>query len=245
MVRKRKNIRHRRKSRANKREKFLFAAVVTAMALILATGIGLAVMEARSSGKEEAAVSREKYNPTRPQLDVELLTVNKYSRPGLALERVNGIVVHYTANPGTSARQNRDYFQSLAETKQTKASSHFIIGLKGEIVQCIPCSEIAYASNNRNGDTIAIECCIPGEDGKFNDKTYDALVQLVTWLMGRYHLTAEDVIRHYDVTGKNCPKYFVEHPSAWEKFRKDLDSYIKRFGVVRGSSRDPAVTETE
>ena len=93
----------------------------------------------------------------------------------------------------------------------THASSHFVIGLEGEIVQCIPCDEIAYASNDRNSDTIAIECCIPDDTGKFNDQTYQSLVQLVTWLMGRYDLGVEDVIRHYDVTGKNCPKYFVEH----------------------------------
>ena len=89
---------------------------------------------------------------------------------------------------------------------QTKASSHFVIGLDGEIVQCIPCNEIAYASNNRNSDTIAIECCIPDDTGKFNDSTYQSLIELTTWLIGRYDLGIEDVIRHYDVTGKNCPK---------------------------------------
>lgn len=77
--------------------------------------------------------------------------------------KVRGIVVHYTANPGTTAIQNRNYFAGLEQSHQTKASSHFVIGLDGEIVQCIPCNEIAYASNNRNSDTIAIECCIPDD----------------------------------------------------------------------------------
>ena len=121
---------------------------------------------------------------------MQLLTPNPYSRPQKALEKVNGIVVHYTANPGTSARQNRDYFNGLAETKKTKASSHFVIGLEGEIVQCIPCNEISYASNNRNSDTISIECCIEDETGKFNDSTYQSLIELTTWLMGRYDLNA-------------------------------------------------------
>ena len=31
-----------------------------------------------------------------------------------------------------------------------------------------------------------------------------------------------DVIRHYDVTGKICPKYYVDHPEAWEDFRSAL-----------------------
>ena len=43
-----------------------------------------------------------------PELDVELLDVNEYSRPGTPLEQINGIVVHYTANPGSSAMANRD-----------------------------------------------------------------------------------------------------------------------------------------
>ena len=157
-----------------------------------------------------------------PDLDVQLLDVNPYSRPGTTRDQINGIVVHYTANPGTTAQQNRDYFEGLADSGDTKASSHFIIGLDGEIIQCIPCSEIAYASNQRNLDTIAIECCHPDASGKFNQATYDSLVELVTWLMDRYDLEADEVIRHYDVTGKNCPKYYVDHPEAWEEFKQDL-----------------------
>ncbi len=175
------------------------------------------------------------YNDNRPELDVDLLPINDYSRPARALEKVNGIVVHYTANPGTTARQNRDYFAGLAESHITHASSHFVIGLEGEIIQCIPCDEIAYASNDRNSDTIAIECCIPDDTGKFNDQTYQSLVQLVTWLMGRYDLGVEDVIRHYDVTGKNCPKYFVEHTEAWDTFKQDLVTYIQQHGVKKES----------
>ena len=57
----------------------------------------------------------------------ELIPVNQYSRPGTPLEQVNGIVVHYVGNPGTTAQNNRDYFASLAETGETSASSHFVI----------------------------------------------------------------------------------------------------------------------
>ena len=150
--------------------------------------------------------------------------------PLFVKEQVKGIVVHYTANPGTTARQNRDYFAGLAEEKTTKASSHFVIGLEGEIVQCIPCDEIAYASNNRNSDTISIECCHEDASGKFNKKTYESLVELVCWLMGRYDLNAEDVIRHYDVTEKICPKYYVENPEEWEQFRQDITDYMLKYG---------------
>ena len=160
----------------------------------------------------------------RPPLDVELLTVNPYSRPGTALGQVNGIVIHYTANPGTGAIQNRDYFEGLKDSGETHASSHFIVGLDGEIVQCIPCNEVSYASNDRNDDTISIECCIPDETGKFNAATYRSLVELTSWLCRRYGLSSDAVIRHYDVTGKLCPKYYVEHPEAWEQFKRELET---------------------
>ena len=102
-----------------------------------------------------------------------------------------------------------------------------------EIIQCIPCNEIAYASNERNADTISIECCIPDDTGKFTDATYGSLVHLVTWLMGRYDLTTDDVIRHYDVTGKACPKYYVENEAAWEQFKSDLVDYIETNGIAK------------
>lgn len=175
-----------------------------------------------------AGQPREVTEMERPPLDVQLLTVNEYSRPGIPLEQVNGLVIHYTANPGTSAKDNRDYFEGLKDSHATKASSHFIIGLAGEIVQCIPCNEWSYASNERNGDTISIECCIPDESGQFTQQTYDSLVELVSWLCFRYSLTEEDLLRHYDITGKNCPKYYVEHEDAWDIFREDVKIYMEK-----------------
>lgn len=95
-----------------------------------------------------------------PELDVQLLDVNEYSRPGTPLNEIKGIVIHYIGNPGTSAQANRDYFQELKDAHLTKASSHFIVGLEGEIIQCIPTSEISYASNERNKDTVSISLAI-------------------------------------------------------------------------------------
>ena len=94
-------------------------------------------------------------------------------------------------------------------------------------MQCIPTSEMAYASNNRNSDTIAIECCHPDADGKFTQETYDSLVELTAWLCQKFGLDADDVIRHYDVTGKLCPLYFVDHEDAWKQFKKDVDAAIQ------------------
>ena len=166
----------------------------------------------------------------QPELDAQLLTVNEYSRPGLQpmecvvrwfIIRLIQEVLH---------RNNRDYFESLKDTGENQVSSNFIIGLDGEIIQCIPTSEIAYASNNRNNDTVSIECCHPDESGAFQEVTYQSLVELVAFLCGKFNLTMDNVIRHYDVTGKDCPKYFVEHEDAWNAFKEDVAKYIEENG---------------
>lgn len=158
------------------------------------------------------------------------LPVNRFSRPGIPLEEINGVVIHYVGNPNTTAEANRNYFASLSTGQaNTFASSHFIVGLEGEVLQCIPLTEIAYASKDRNGDTIAIEVCHPDETGKFSEITYERIVELTAWLCYTFDLEpATDVIRHYDVTGKRCPNYYVEHPDAWNTLRSNITSQLER-----------------
>lgn len=162
----------------------------------------------------------------KPIITEDFLTVNEYSRPGEKLGKVKNIFVHYTANPGTSAAQNRSYFENLGITGETSASAHFVIGYDGEIIQCIPLEEIAYAVMQRNYDSISIECCYLSEDGKFTDATYQSLLRLSAWLLKEYKLAPDDMRRHYDEGGKKCPLYYVEHEEAWEKFLSDLEQYI-------------------
>lgn len=147
------------------------------------------------------------------------------------MKRVNNIVIHYVGNPGTSAEANRQYFDSLADQDPEKSgassSCHFIVGLEGEILQCIPISEIAYANAPRNNDTVAVETCHPDESGAYNQPTYDSLVKLTAWLCMELDLSSKDVIRHYDVNEKGCPRYFVEDEEAWKQFKKDVDRAIR------------------
>lgn len=170
---------------------------------------------------------------TPPELIVDLLTYNEYSRVGHALPTVKNIFVHYTANPGTSAIQNRSYFENLKDTHETSASAHFIIGIEGEVVQCIPTNEVAYAVAGRNYDSISIECCYESEDGRFTDATYQSLIHLTAWLISKYELDTEDILRHYDDNGKICPKYYVEHEDAWKQFKTDVEQYIEENGVTQ------------
>lgn len=160
--------------------------------------------------------------PGEKSVQINYLTPNRYSRSQEPLIEVKGIVIHYTANPGTSAKANRNYFEGLAKTKSASASSHYVIGIDGEVIQCIPLTEIAYASNSRNIDTVSIECCHEDETGKFNEKTYASLVSLAASLCRKYHLGQEDILRHYDVSEKQCPLYYVENEEAWIRLQKDI-----------------------
>lgn len=161
----------------------------------------------------------------------EFIRKNIFSRPDVSRQRVNNIVIHYVANPGSTAQANRNYFDSLADQDPQKSgtstSSHFVVGLEGEVIQCIPITEIAYGNAPRNNDTIAIEVCHPDETGKFNEATYESVVNLTAWLCNELKLSAKDVVRHYDINGKICPKYFVDHEDAWGQFKKDVTEAMK------------------
>lgn len=156
---------------------------------------------------------------------------NIFSRPDVSRKAVNNIVIHYVANPGTTAAGNRSFFDGLAdqdpEQGDTFKSSHFIVGLEGEVVQCIPIDEIAYANGPRNEDTVSIEVCHPDETGKFNDATYESVVRLSAWLCDALDLSAKDLLRHYDVNGKDCPRYYVAHEDAWKQLKSDVAAAVK------------------
>ena len=158
-------------------------------------------------------------------IDTQIISVHSTARTGAHLNDIKNIVVHYVGNPGTTAQNNRDYYEKSA----TEVSSHFVVGLKGEVIQCVPLWEKSAASNERNGDTISIEVCHPDDSGKFNDKTYNSVVELTAWLCKQFDLNENDVIRHYDITEKICPKYYVENPTEWKKFKKDVEDKLNEY----------------
>ena len=157
-------------------------------------------------------------------VDQQIIPVNGAARRGETMRRVTDIAIHYVGNPGTSAQANRNYFAQ----PDTQVSAHFLIGLEGEIIQCIPLNEKSSATNDRNRDTISIEVCHPDATGQFTQASYDALVKLTAWLCDTAGIGRDQVIRHYDVTEKLCPLYYVEHPEAWDAFRADVAAEMER-----------------
>ena len=177
------------------------------------------------------------------------LTPNKYSRPQIPLKEVKKIAVHYVGNPNTSALANRNYFENCKEGGRY-VSSHYIVGLKGEVIQCIPTDEWSYCTNQANGYSISIECCHPKSDGIFNDSTYVSLCELCAMLLKKFNLTTNDLIRHYDITQKTCPlhwtptKYQSEAVATarWNRFKQDVQTVMNGGKVTRNNTVD--ITES-
>lgn len=219
--------RERRKTRFKRRIQLYTRLGMFTLIILMAVLVIMKFFELGPFNTKYVERSEEVMQIEKPEIDVQLLTENPYSRPGTQSGKIKNIVIHYTANPGTSAVQNRNYFEGLKDSKQTRASSHFIVGIEGEIVQCVPTWEIAYASNERNSDTVSIETCHKNSDGKYTKETYESMVHLTAWLCEKFGLTEEDVIRHYDITGKICPKYFVDDEKAWDNFKKDVKQMLE------------------
>lgn len=220
----------RRKRRLRRRMRVLSFELVVLAGLVV---FGIKFMRPQKSFEKIEKVNRydsvtagfidvkkvkENYDDTPDWVEVNYIDEGNPSRTGLKLDGVNNIVVHYVGNPGTTAEQNRNYYNQ----PDSNVCSHFVVGIDGTVIMCVPLDEQSAASNHRNHDTISVEVCHPDETGEFTAESYASLVKLVDWLLEKYDLDKDDVIRHYDVTGKMCPLYYVEHPDAWEQFKEDL-----------------------
>lgn len=143
--------------------------------------------------------------------------------------KIKYIVVHYTAGIKSlkgSARNTAAYFAN----PKAGGSADYIVD-EAEVVQYNPdikghytwhCGGNKYNTKGgkfygvvTNANSIGIEMCSKNDTGKMtvaNDKHWkieDAVIknteELVRYLMKKYGIKPENVVRHYDVTGKPCP----------------------------------------
>lgn len=163
------------------------------------------------------------------QIKEMFITPNKYSRPQKKIGQIKNIVIHWIGNAGTTAENNAKYFDGLKVGKKNSAgdyiyaSSHYIIGNDGVVVRCVPENEVAYHASDANNYSIGIEICHPDNTGKYTDAAYKVLIELLVDLCKRYKLEpTQAIIRHYDVTGKDCPRYYVKNPNEWKKLKQDV-----------------------
>lgn len=165
---------------------------------------------------------------TKPTMIEKFHSISKYHRPGTKRSKTTKITIHYTGKAEVPALNTWKYFNN----NNVYASSHYIVGLEGEIYYAVPMNEIAYTSNDANSYSIGIECATTGKDDHYSDKEYTSLVHLCAWLCDYYKLDPKkDIIRHYDVTKKLCPRYFVNNKDKFEQFK--LDCYNLKNGKIK------------
>lgn len=163
----------------------------------------------------------------------KFITPNKYTRPQLKLQKVKKIAIHYTGDIGATAQNEHDYFNGTCIREQRYASCHYLVGLQGEVFQIIPDNEWSYCTSQANAYSINIETCYEISSGKFNQITEKSLIELAAFLCRKYGLNPiNDLIRHYDVTGKVCPKYYVDHPDVWNKFKQAVKNCMNGSSYV-------------
>lgn len=147
---------------------------------------------------------------------VKLHLPKRVNNPGTAITP-RGIILHYIGNPGTTARQNASYFAHV----ETQTSVHYIVD-ETEIVELIPPDRKSYGTSDRahNESCVQIEMCHPDGSGRIEEAVLEKVVWLCRELMGRYGIT--EILRHYDVTGKRCPLWYVTHPEEWEALKERI-----------------------
>ena len=172
--------------------------------------------------------------------------VNKYTRPGLKLSGVKGIVMHWTATPGASALNERNYFNGTCIADKRYASAHYFVDRK-EAQHIIPENEVAYHAHdqnrcyvsflkpNANTTAIGVEMCVE-KDGKIHSETVQNAAELVADLCKRYGLSTDKIVRHYDVTNKSCPTPWVRDASQLTTFRKKVDALLGNKTVSKTTS---------
>lgn len=141
------------------------------------------------------------------------------------IKDIDFIVVHFTANVNDTAKNNADYF---ATGNQRSAGAHYFIGRDG-VAESIPANLVAWSVGDKqaklngggskmkvcfNSNSVSVELC---DFRTWNDKVANAAAEFITALRSDLLLKKENIIRHYDVTGKLCPAPLVDD-EMWNKF---------------------------
>lgn len=162
--------------------------------------------------------------------------ITKINRTIMSNRKIEYIVIHYVGAVST-AEANTKYFKSI----NRKASAHYFVD-DNSVWQCVEDKDSAwhcggglqgfrghaYYKKCLNSNSIGIEmCCYKNIKGKLDisDATISNTIELTKELMKKYSVSEDKVIRHFDVTGKNCPAPFVADETKWNDFKSKLSSF--------------------
>ena len=155
-----------------------------------------------------------------------------YYTSGRSLNSIKYIVIHYTANNGDTARGNAKYFarESVGASANYFVDPNEVICSVKDEYAAWHCGGSLESSHHplrgicTNKNSIGVELCSIIQNGKyeFKPETVKLAVKFVKELMAKYNIDIDHVVRHYDVTGKNCPAPFVENETRWKQFKQML-----------------------
>lgn len=181
----------------------------------------------------------------------QLANVNEFSRPGIKLKGIKGIVMHYTASPGAPAINIANYFKNLGNqnphdnVEDRYAGAHYSVD-KSSIVRSIPDGEMGYHCGSTtytkealaklgsypNNCTIGIEMCIE-TNGAISEMTFQNAADLAASLLKKYGLSENDIWTHKGVVGwKDCPLPWVQHPQEFTRFKAEVASRLRPQAVA-------------
>lgn len=174
------------------------------------------------------------------------------NRDNMLSRLVKYIVMHYTGNYKDTAWANANYFQ----TGGRDASAHFFVD-DTEIYQSVELRDVAwhcgttgtyYHSQCRNSNSIGIEMCCTAGRYKISKETQKNAAHLCAYLCKELGITAKEVdtyvLRHYDVTRKDCPAQMAGAGNdEWEAF-KDMVRDILKAGS-KAKEKDTAKKKAE
>lgn len=142
------------------------------------------------------------------------------------------LVLHYTAGKGDTAAGNIAYFQNNV----VYASAHYFVDRNGW-EQSVDDNDIAWAvgtagvyhqkhSDCNNYNSISVEMCCNFDGYTISPYTIRNAAILCYRLMIRYDIPITNVLRHWDVVDKECPKPWVDMPELFENFKRKLNYMV-------------------
>ena len=135
------------------------------------------------------------------------------------------LIIHYVGAV-SSALNNAKYFNSVYRD----ASANYFVD-DNNIYRVVKDEDIAwhvgakkYYNSCRNYNSIGIEMCCFNNNGTLDitEKTIQNTAELTKELMKKYNIPLENVVRHYDVTRKDCPAPFVKDVNRGNNFKNRL-----------------------
>jgi len=171
---------------------------------------------------------------------------------GKNLNSVKGIVVHWVANPKTSAAANRNYWENQADG----VCAHDIIDLDGTVLNCVDYAKECYQvgcptgytpralkelSSYPNNCVVGVECTHIDWTGLMTPETYNTLVEHIAFLCKKFGLTTANVYTHHEIVGdyKDCHRWFTNNPDEWVKFKARVEDILHPAPVVKPAPVQP------